>query len=286
MIPLLGCPGLRGRCGAVHGAQRLTGFAQITYLFISNISLAAIVSTAISSPYIAILVIRTKSLEERNKMSIFRAIAMSASVSSFGSRAAGGPGASLTGWINGMTGLADTARPLGKTEEEHLWRLHTEALVNAFVAEYVTLAGCLVSEPQTALVLARHFHMAPEEHRECLVKMLVSNIEAHKPHLTTGFIGTTFACLALTDCGCHNVASKLLQEDSPSWLYEVKIGTTIWKRWNSILPDGSFNPANMNSLNHFHRQLAVYPAVRSEGCGTGLQGVCRQATVHQRHLPG
>ena len=27
--------------------------------------------------------------------------------------------------------------------------------------------------------------------------------------------------------------------------------TTVWERWNSILPDGSFNPANMNSLNHY-----------------------------------
>ena len=27
--------------------------------------------------------------------------------------------------------------------------------------------------------------------------------------------------------------------------------TTIWERWNSIRPDGSFNPANMNSVNHY-----------------------------------
>lgn len=149
--------------------------------------------------------------------------------------------------------LADTARVLGKTEEERRWRLRREALVSAFQAEYVTPAGRLVSETQTALVLALHFHMVPEEHRERLVKMLVSNIETHKTHLTTGFIGTPFACLALTDCGCHDTAGKLLlQEDSPSWLYEVKMGaTTIWERWNSILPDGSFHPANMNSLNHY-----------------------------------
>ena len=44
----------------------------------------------------------------------------------------------------------------------------------------------------------------------------------------------------------------LLNTQCPSWLYEVKMGaTTIWERWNSIHPDGSFNPANMNSLNHY-----------------------------------
>ena len=53
----------------------LTGFGQIAYLFVSNIFLTAIVSTAITIPYSAILVMRTKSLEERNKMGIFRAIA-------------------------------------------------------------------------------------------------------------------------------------------------------------------------------------------------------------------
>lgn len=149
--------------------------------------------------------------------------------------------------------LADTARVLGKTEEERRWRIRRDSLIKAFREEYVTPTGRLVSETQTALVLALYFDMVPAEQRSRLIKMLVNNIDAHKTHLTTGFIGTPFACLALSDCGRHDVAGKLLlQEDSPSWLYEVKMGaTTIWERWNSILPDGSFNPANMNSLNHY-----------------------------------
>ena len=44
----------------------------------------------------------------------------------------------------------------------------------------------------------------------------------------------------------------LLQEDFPSWLYSVNLGaTTIWERWNSVLPDGHMNPEGMNSLNHY-----------------------------------
>ena len=27
--------------------------------------------------------------------------------------------------------------------------------------------------------------------------------------------------------------------------------TTVWERWNSIRPDGSFGPVGMNSLNHY-----------------------------------
>lgn len=149
--------------------------------------------------------------------------------------------------------LADTAHVLNNTTEEHHWRQRRENLVRAFRAEYVTSTGRLVSETQTSLILALHFNMVPDEFRPRLLNTLERNIGAHKTHLLTGFIGTPFACLTLSENGRHDLAGKLLlQQDDPSWLYEVGMGaTTIWERWNSIRPDGSFNPANMNSLNHY-----------------------------------
>ena len=149
--------------------------------------------------------------------------------------------------------LADTAAVLQYTEDARRWSRRREELVRAFHAEYVTPTGRLVSETQTALILALHFDMVPDEFRPRLLDALEKNIGAHKTHLLTGFIGTPFACLTLSENGRHDLAGRLLlQEDDPSWLYEVKMGaTTIWERWNSIRPDGSFNPANMNSLNHY-----------------------------------
>ena len=149
--------------------------------------------------------------------------------------------------------LADTAAVLQYAEEARRWSRRREELVRAFRAEYVTPTGRLVSETQTALILALHFHMVPDEFRPRLLDALEKNIGAHKTHLLTGFIGTPFACLTLSENGRHDLAGRLLlQEDDPSWLYEVKMGATaIWERWNSIRPDGSFNPANMNSLNHY-----------------------------------
>lgn len=91
--------------------------------------------------------------------------------------------------------LADTAEVLGYREEEHHWRMRRDALIRAFREEYVTPSGRLESETQTALVLALHFDMVPEEHRARLVNLLVNNIEGHKTHLTTGFIGTPL-CLS------------------------------------------------------------------------------------------
>ena len=44
----------------------------------------------------------------------------------------------------------------------------------------------------------------------------------------------------------------LLQRECPSWLYPVTMGaTTIWERWDSMLPDGSINPGEMTSFNHY-----------------------------------
>ena len=43
-----------------------------------------------------------------------------------------------------------------------------------------------------------------------------------------------------------------MNEDYPGWLYAVNMGaTTIWERWNSILPNGDFDMSGMNSLNHY-----------------------------------
>ncbi len=149
--------------------------------------------------------------------------------------------------------LSDTAAILGKKEEEAKYKALREEVLKAFRAEYVTSTGRLVCETQTAMVLALYLNLVEEKDRARIAAMLKTNIDAHKTHLITGFIGTPYACLALTENGLHDLAGKLLlQEQNPSWLYEVKMGaTTIWERWDSIQPDGSFNPANMNSLNHY-----------------------------------
>lgn len=149
--------------------------------------------------------------------------------------------------------LSDSAKLLGYAEDAAKYQALHDQVLEAFRDEYVTKTGRLVCETQTALILALHFGMVPEQHREAIAERLENNINAHRTHLTTGFIGTPYACLALSDNGRHEIAGKLLlQEDNPGWLYEVNMGaTTVWERWNSILPDGSFNPANMNSLNHY-----------------------------------
>jgi alpha-L-rhamnosidase len=71
--------------------------------------------------------------------------------------------------------------------------------------------------------------------------------------ISTGFLGTPLIADALADAGHAEVAYRLLlQTGCPSWLYAVTMGaTTVWERWDSMLADGSINPGQMTSFNHY-----------------------------------
>ncbi|MFP7493902.1 glycoside hydrolase family 78 protein [Terribacillus saccharophilus] len=146
-----------------------------------------------------------------------------------------------------------TAEILQKNDDAKTYGELYEQIRNTFNAEYITSTGRIVSETQTGCILALHFDLAEEKHRERIAKSLETNIANHKNHLSTGFVGTPYLCHALTENNLHDLAGTVfLQEDYPSWLYSVKKGaTTIWERWNSILPNGDFEESGMNSLNHY-----------------------------------
>lgn len=148
---------------------------------------------------------------------------------------------------------AEAARILGKERDAEKYRKLCEKIVASFRREFVTPRGRLVSETQTALVLALGFRLIPEKFRKDAVCRLRANIKDHGDHLVTGFVGTPYLMHVLTENGLHDVASVLLlNEDYPSWLYEVKMGaTTVWERWNAIQPDGTLFDPGMSSFNHY-----------------------------------
>lgn len=71
--------------------------------------------------------------------------------------------------------------------------------------------------------------------------------------ISTGFAGTPFVTGALSSTGHLDEAYRpLLERECPSWLYPVTMGaTTVWERWDSMLPDGTINPGEMTSFNHY-----------------------------------
>ncbi|MFA5066691.1 MAG: family 78 glycoside hydrolase catalytic domain [Candidatus Izemoplasmatales bacterium] len=149
--------------------------------------------------------------------------------------------------------VSDAAKVLGYPFEAETYRQLAMNIKRAFNKEYVTPNGRLVSDTQTAHVLALHFDMVAKKHRKSIMNRLVHILEKRKVHLVTGFVGTPYICFALSENGRNDLAGKLLlNNDYPSWLYAVKRGaTTIWERWNGILPNGDFNDVSMNSFNHY-----------------------------------
>jgi len=149
--------------------------------------------------------------------------------------------------------LINTAKVLGKKEDEDYYTALLAKTKAAYLKEYVTPNGLISSDTQTAYVLALQFDMLPENLRQQAAARLVKNISRYNMHLTTGFLGTPYLCGVLSRFGYARVAYRLLLQDTyPSWLYPVTMGaTTIWERWDGIRPDGSFETPSMNSYNHY-----------------------------------
>lgn len=149
--------------------------------------------------------------------------------------------------------MINTAKVLGNSSDAAKYTTLLEKIKAAFLKEYLTPNGRLVSGSQTAYTLALHFDMLPEALRAQAAERLATNVKDYNNHLTTGFLGTPYLCHVLTRFGYTDIAFKLLmQETYPSWLYPVKMGaTTIWERWDGQKPDSSFQTPGMNSFNHY-----------------------------------
>ncbi|MFH1513081.1 MAG: alpha-L-rhamnosidase C-terminal domain-containing protein, partial [Bacillota bacterium] len=149
--------------------------------------------------------------------------------------------------------LVKAAKALNRHADAETYQALADGIQAAFLREYLTAGGRLSETTQTAYVLALFVGILPDKARAQAAYALRMKLKASDYHLRTGFIGTAYLCRVLSATGSNDIAYRLLlQEDFPSWLYEVNMGaTTIWERWNSILPDGSISDTGMNSLNHY-----------------------------------
>lgn len=147
---------------------------------------------------------------------------------------------------------AKMAGILGNTSDQQKYEQLAANIKKAFVAEFVTPNGRLVSHTQTAYVLALSFGLVPDDRKEAAAEYLAADVEKFG-HLTTGFLGTPLLCQTLSAIGRDDLAFMLLnRKEYPSWLYPVTQGaTTIWERWDGQKPDGTFQDVGMNSFNHY-----------------------------------
>ncbi|MDX6259248.1 MAG: alpha-L-rhamnosidase [Kribbellaceae bacterium] len=182
--------------------------------------------------------------------------------------------AEIVGWAAELAGDADLARQ------------YTDLAAKvraAFAAEYTTEGGRVLSDSTTAYAMALQWALLPTDgQRRRAGQRLADLVRTAGFRISTGFVGTPLMTDALSDAGDPDLAYRLLLQTScPSWLYAVTMGaTTVWERYDSMLPDGSINPGEMTSFNHYALgAVADWMHRRVAGLAAGSPGY-RSIVVH------
>ncbi|MFE7404755.1 family 78 glycoside hydrolase catalytic domain [Isoptericola sp. NPDC057559] len=150
--------------------------------------------------------------------------------------------------------LARAAEVLGREADAERYARLSDDVGRAFRAAYVDADGTVRSDCQTVYALALAWDLLDTDaRRRGAGERLATLVREAGFHVSTGFLGTPVVLDALCVAGHPDLAHEmLLTRTVPSWLYPVTMGaTTIWERWDSMLPDGTINPSTMTSFNHY-----------------------------------
>jgi alpha-L-rhamnosidase len=150
--------------------------------------------------------------------------------------------------------LAKAAGVLGKPDDERYYAALARDVALAFSKAYVHDDGIMASDAQTAYALALVFGLIQDDTARAAAGRRLGELVRNNGHrVGTGFAGTPVVSEALTLAGEKDAAyGLLLERECPSWLYQLdQGGTTIWERWDSMLPDGTVHPGEMTSFNHY-----------------------------------
>ncbi|MFZ2509621.1 MAG: family 78 glycoside hydrolase catalytic domain [Gordonia sp. (in: high G+C Gram-positive bacteria)] len=150
--------------------------------------------------------------------------------------------------------VARACAMVGDDEQSHHYAALHERTRRAFCDTFVTPAGRMMSDAPTGYALALVFDLVTDPpQRQRMGDRLAELIRRSGYRISTGFVGTAIIGDALSATGQMAAAERLLlQTQCPSWLYPVTMGaTTIWERWDSLRPDGTINPGEMTSFNHY-----------------------------------
>lgn len=147
---------------------------------------------------------------------------------------------------------AEAADVLGYDSEKTHWNELATRTKEAFNRAYVH-DGIIKSDSTTVYALALVFGLLDGKDVQVAADRVAELVRENGYRVSTGFAGTPYITWALSEYGHAEDAYRLLLErDCPSWMYPVSMGaTTVWERWDSMLPDGSINPGEMTSFNHY-----------------------------------
>ncbi|MDR0475240.1 MAG: glycoside hydrolase family 78 protein [Treponema sp.] len=183
--------------------------------------------------------------------------------------------------------LAKAAEIIGKKDEAEEYRKLYDRVAEAFGREFFTPTGRIAARTQTSCILPLHFGLCPPHAKERTLNTYIDLLKENNNHLTTGFLGTPFACRVLADNGRLDLAYELLfKNDFPSWLYQITKGaTTIWEHWDGLKPDGTMWSPDMNSFNHY-AYGAVYDWVFTDVGGIDTEEAAGFKRIVLKPRPG
>lgn len=164
------------------------------------------------------------------------------------------PGVVATACVHRSARMAaEIAALLGYDDDSEEFSALARRVRQAFQEHYVDGESRIASDSTTVYTLAIVFGLLTEEQQGRAGERLAELVRQAGYRVSTGFAGTPYITDALSSTGHVETAYRLLLEtECPSWLYPVTMGaTTVWERWDSMLPDGSINPGEMTSFNHY-----------------------------------
>ncbi len=149
--------------------------------------------------------------------------------------------------------MSEMAAAIGEDADAAEYAALSDSIREAFAKTLIASDGTVTGDSQAGYAVALGMGMVRDDQREKVGAKFVAKLKRTDYHLTTGFLGTPWLLPALTVIDRSDLAYTMLTKKSyPSWGYEIENGaTTMWERWNSIMPDGSFGDVDMNSFNHY-----------------------------------
>lgn len=167
-------------------------------------------------------------------------------------------------YYNAACTAAEAAAVLADPEESSFRKLAKD-IRESILDEYFSKSGRLAVDTQTAYVLSLHFGIYVDKDK--VKEGFKDRLKKDLYRMKSGFTGTPLMIRTLFENGLSEEAYRLIfNEKCPGWMYQINLGaTTIWERWNSLLPDGKISGTAMNSLNHYAYGSVAEAIYRSVG---------------------
>ena len=153
--------------------------------------------------------------------------------------------------MNSARIVSEFAALLGKTEDAAKYAELSANIRAAVMDTFFTPAGRLSVDTQAAYITALKFGLWRD--KDVLIQQFLRRMRFDGFEIRCGFAGAPLMCSVLAEHGLDDLACELLlHRGFPGWMYCVELGaTTVWERWNSLLPDGTCSGTGMNSFNHY-----------------------------------